>query len=224
MVFSLVLLNACQKAGENANSLAPAPSPTSETVDTAAIETELLRIENDWPRVIKEKDVEAVKRLEADDAVFVYPDGSLGDKATDVKDMEMGALSADSWEMMDLKVHVLDKDSALVTGRTVVKNGKYKLPDGKSKDISGEYRFIETFVRRNGEWKLVAGAQAQIQSPGAMASPVASPVMKPSPTAAASPAAEASPAVSASPGRRPLPPIRIPPKIAPAPPAPKPTQ
>src|SRR5512132_1046868 len=195
LAFSLVLLSGCQKAAEDTNRAA-APSPTAETVDTAAIETELLRIENDWPRVIKEKDVEAVKRVEADDGVFVYPDGSLGDKTTDVKDMQSGALSAESWELMDLKVNVLNKDAALVSGRSVVKNGKYKTPDGKSIDISGQYRFIDTFTRRNGEWKLVAGAATPIREAAAAASP--------------SPASKASPAVAASPATiRPLPPVRI---------------
>ena len=200
--FSLVLLSGCQKAAEDTNRAA-APSPTTETIDTAAIETELLRLENDWPRVIKEKDIEAVKRLEADDGVFVYPDGTVGDKTTDVKDMENGALSADSWEMMDLKVTVLNKDAAVVSGRSVVKNGKYKLPDGKSIDISGQYRFIDTFARRKGEWKLVAGAATPIRQPAAATSP--------SPETKASPAA--SPAVTASPAIRPLPPVKIPPRV-----------
>lgn len=61
LAFSLVLLSGCQKAAEDTNRAA-APSPTTETIDTAAISAELLRIENDWPRVIKEKDVEAIKR------------------------------------------------------------------------------------------------------------------------------------------------------------------
>ena len=219
LVFSLVLLNACQKA-ENANSAAPTPSPTPETVDTAAIEAELLRIENDWPRIIKEKDAETVKRIEADDALFVYPDGSVGDKNTDVNDIGSGALTADSWEMLDLKVNVLSKDTAVVSGRHLVKNGKYKTPDGQVTNVSGNYRFVETFVRRDGAWKVVAGLTIEIK-PGAMASPTPSPAAKPS-SATAAPAADASPAVSASPVRRPLPPVRVPPvKVAPAP---KPTQ
>lgn len=196
LAFSLVLLSGCQKAAEDTNRAA-APSPTTETIDTAAISAELLRIENDWPRVIKEKDVEAIKRVEADDGVFVYPDGTVGDKATDVKDMESGALSADSWEVMDLKVTVLNKDAAVVSGRSVVKNGKYKMPDGKSIDISGQYRFVDTFARRNAEWKLVAGASTPIRQPLAVASP--SPSSKASPAAAASPAAGASPRTTASP-------------------------
>jgi hypothetical protein len=215
LMVSLVLLSGCQKAAEDTNRAAAAPSPTTETIDTAAIETELLRIENDWPRTIKEKDVEAVKRVEADDAVFVYPDGSVGDKTTDVKDMENGALSADSWEIMDLKVTVLNKDAAVVNGRSVVKNGKYKMPDGKSNDISGQYRFIDTFARRNGEWKLVAGASTKIGQPVATATPTVkpSPAMTPLPATTSAPAMRPSPAMTASPATRPLPPIKVlPPK------------
>ncbi len=220
LVFSLLFLSGCQKA-PNANGVAAAPSPTAETIDTGAIEAELLRIEHDWPRIIKEKDAEAVKRIEADDAVFVYPDGSLGDKNTDVNDIGSGALTADSWEMLDLKVNVLNKDAAVVVGRHLVKNGKYKMPDGTSKDISGNYRFAETFVRSDGAWKVVAGLTVKIEAPDAAASPTVSPAAKASP-AAASPAADASPTVSGSPVRRPLPPVKVPPgKVAPAP---KPTQ
>ena len=170
---------------------------TEEPVDTAAIERELLRIENDWPRVVKEKDVEAVKRVLADDAVLVYPDGSIGGKADDVRDMESGAMTADSMELLDLKVHVIDKDAAFVTGRTVVKNGKYKMQDGKTIDITGEYRFVDTFARRNGQWKLVAGASVPVRAPAAGAA--ASPGAKASPSAAASPAASPAATRAASP-------------------------
>ena len=217
LALSLVLLSSCQRAPENTN-VAPVASPTAETVNTAAIETELLRIENDWPRVLREKDAEAVKRVEADDAVFVYPDGNTGDKNSDVKDMESGALTAESWEVSDLKVNVLDRDAAVVTGRTTVKNGKYKMPNGKSIDISGQYRFVDTFVRRNGEWKLVAGSSTKVTAPEAAASPAASA----SPATSVSPAAGASPAVSTSPGRRPVPPVKVPPPAVS--PVPKPTQ
>src|SRR6266849_5894318 len=107
------------------------------TPDKAAIEAEITRIENDWPRIIKEHDAATVRRIEADDAVFVYPDGSAGGKDQDLKDIESGALSADSWEVSEVAIKVLDKDSAIATARSVVKGGKYKM-DGKTNDISGE--------------------------------------------------------------------------------------
>ena len=163
------------------------------TPDKAVIEADITRIENDWPRIIKEHDAAAVRRFEADDAVFVYPDGSLGGKDQDIKDIESGALSADSWEVSEVTVKVLDKDSVIATVRSVVKGGKYKTPDGKTQDISGEYRSVDTFVRRNEQWQLIGSATVPVPktaSPTAMASPTprASPSMKPSPTAKTSPA------------------------------------
>ncbi|MBA2705314.1 MAG: DUF4440 domain-containing protein [Blastocatellia bacterium] len=205
-----VLLSGCQPAA-NTNQPVVVTNPSPERIDTASIQTELLRIENDWPRVIKEKDVAAVERVEADDAVFIYPDGSVGNKAQDVKDMQTGALTADSWAVSDLAVTVLDADSAFVFGHSTVHNGKYKMPNGKTMDISGEYRFIDTFARRNGEWKLVAGASVRVQAPMASASPAmmaspavgASPAMKASPMMKPSPAMTHTPAVKASPATTP---------------------
>ena len=201
LVFSLVLLSSCQPAAKE-TSVAPEPDPNTNSgianADRVSIEAALLRIENDWPRVIKEKDAEAVRRVEAEDVVVVYPDGALGDKMQDVKDIESGALSAESVEMADLKVSAVSRDAAVVSGRTIVKKGKYKTPDGKSIDISGQYRFIDTFAKRNGEWKLVAGASAPIRQP-----PAASPEAKTSPPAMASPAAKASPVKKSSPAGAP---------------------
>jgi hypothetical protein len=189
-----------QNTNTNTVSMAtPTPTP-----DKAAIEAELTKIENDWPRIIKEHDVATVRRIEADDAVFVYPDGSLGDKAQDVKDMEAGSLSADSWEVLDLKVNVLDNDSAVVSGRNLVKGGKYKMPDGKIQDISGEYRYVDTFVRRNGQWQVVAGAATPVQK-GASATPT--PKASPSPGASpkAMPAPRSTPALKGTPVPKPSP-------------------
>lgn len=183
-------------APTNANMAVPEATP-----DKAAIEAELTKIENDWPRIIKERDGAAVRRIEADDVFLVYPDGQTGGREQDIKDIEAGSLSADSWEITDLKVNVLDKDVAVVSLRNTVKNGKYKMADGKSTDISGQYRSVDTFVRRNGQWQMVASATVKIQAPAASASPTpkaspsqgASPAMKPTPAAKGTPAAKPSP-------------------------------
>ncbi len=198
LVFAMSLMTfsqlACQPAPDaNRSESTAAPNTNSGRVDTAAIEAELLRIENDWPRVIKEKDVAAMRRVEADDAVFIYPDGSTGGKDKDIKDIESGAFSAESVEILDLDVKVLNNDAAIVIGHNRLNGGKYKMPDGKVMDISGEFRFIDTFARRNGEWKLIAGAAAKVMEPAASASPAASatPAMKASPRATSTPAAKA---------------------------------
>jgi len=162
-------MSGCQKpaapdTNRGATSAANANS-AKETIDTAAIELELKRIENDFPRVLKEKDTVAVDRVEADDIAVVYRDGTVGSKAQDISDIKSGNLSADSWEVTDMKVNVLNKDAAVVSGRSIIKGGKYKTPDGKTIDASGEIRWIDTFARRNGEWKLVASISTPVPKP-----------------------------------------------------------
>lgn len=204
-----VLLSGCQPAANTNEPVAASPSP--ERVDTASIQTELLRIENDWPRIIKEKDSATVERIEADDAVFIYPDGSLGNKAQDLKDVSAGALTADSWQVADLQVTVIDADSAFTTGRNIVTNGKYKMADGKTVNLPSQTRFLDTYARRNGQWKLVAAASVPVMAPTAAASPAmspspaagASPAMKPSPATKPSPAMTHTPATKASPATTP---------------------
>jgi len=180
----------------NTNTVALAsPEPTP---DKAAIESELTRIENDWPRILKERDGAAVRRVEADDILLVYPDGTAGSKDQDLKDIESGALTAESWELSDFQVNVINNDAAVVRLRTTVKNGKYKSPDGKAQDISGQFRSVDTFMRRNGQWQLVGSATVKILAPTAEP--------KPSATAKASPAANAaSPASKPAAPKKPLP-------------------
>lgn len=183
---SLYLGCTSQPTTTNTNSVALAsPEPTP---DKAAIEADLTRIEMDWPRIIKEKDGAAVRKIEADDVVLVYPDGAIGNKDRDIKDIESGALSFDSWDLSEIVVKVLDNDAAVVTLHATVKGGKYKPADGKAQDISGQYRSVDTFVRRNGQWQMTASATV--------------PILKPTPAASASPAAKASPQLTGTPEKK----------------------
>jgi len=219
LAFSLLVLSGCQPTVDTNRNATNENSGASEAVDTPAIEAELLRIENDWPRVMRDKDGAAVRRVLADDAILVYPDGSTSTREEDAKNTEAGMVTADSVEMADLKVKVLNKDTAIVTGRNIMKNATLNLPDGKKMDISGEYRFVDTFARRNGQWKIEAGISTKIDqvmasaSPGPAASPAArttpatsaSPAARPSPATRPSPAARTSPAMRASPATNPTP-------------------
>src|SRR2546425_11844152 len=98
--------------------VAPSALPTP---DKAAIEAELTRIENDWPRIHKERDAATIRKLEADDIILVYPDGVVGSKDQDVKDIGSGSISEETQEISDITVNVLDNDSAVVRVRTTVK-------------------------------------------------------------------------------------------------------
>lgn len=198
LTFTLLFLNGCEPATPTNNAPNANATVATAVVDKPAIEAALLKIENDWPRVMKEKDGAAVRRVYADDAILVYPDGTTGTREEDAKATEAGMVTADSVEMADLKVNVLSNDAAVVTGRTTFKNAKLNPPGAKPIDITGDYRFVDTFARRNGEWKLVAGISTKVEPMDGPA-PAASPGAKATPAAATSPAAKTTPAMKDSP-------------------------
>ena len=67
--------------------------------------------------------------------------------------------------MLEPKVTVMSADSAFITGRSVIKNGTYKDPNVKTPiDISGEYRFLDVYARRNGTWQVIASQATKVDS------------------------------------------------------------
>jgi len=200
-LFSLLILAiaatffgcASQPNPNNTNATAVAePTP-----DKDAIEAQLKALEYDWPRIIKERDSAAVRKLEADDIMLVYPDGTEGTKEQDIKDIEAGEGSADPQEISDLKVNVLNNDAAIVHSRTTIKGDRYRMTDGKCETIIHEFRTLDTFVRRNGQWQIVASTTVPVRTPGPAETP--SPTPGGSPSVNASPRAKPSPALKASP-------------------------
>jgi ketosteroid isomerase-like protein len=193
----LVALAGCQPAAPDTNRNAPitAATPARETFDAAAIQAEVLKLEREWFKAGETHDVEVMKRIVSDDAILVYPDGTSGTKADEVRIAESKAITVEGWEMLDPKVTVLSADSAFITGRSVIKKGTYKDPNrSKPIDISGEYRFLDVYARRNGTWQVVASQATNVTAPTPAASPSASPAAsappsppRPSPTATRTP-------------------------------------
>lgn len=190
----VVVLSGCQPAADTNRNLAPASSTSAkETFDAAAIEAEVLRIEREWYNATKTHNADAAKGFLADNAVIVYPDGTSATKADEIRSIESGAMSSDSYEMVESKVTVINADSAFITGRSVIKNGKYNVPGQKKPiDISGEYRFLDVYARRDGKWQVVASQAVKID-PATVAAAAASPAVSASPSATVSPAAKTSP-------------------------------
>lgn len=163
----VVVVNGCQPALDtNRNIAAATSSPAKETFDAAAIESDLIKLEREWADSPKTKNAEAVRRLLADNVVIVYPDGTTATKADEVRTIESGAITADLFEMLDPKVTVLDADSAFMSGRSVIRNGKYAVPNQKPIDISGEYRFLNVYVKRDGRWQVIASQATKILPQG----------------------------------------------------------
>jgi ketosteroid isomerase-like protein len=177
LIVLVIAISSCQSASPDTNRDASktANANVKEVVNPIAIEAEIIKLENDWAAAAQRHDVEAVRKILADDLVMTYPDGSTGTKAGELQDLESGAITADSWELADTKVTVLSGDAAFITGRGIIKNGKQKIPESKRViDISGEYRFTDIYAKRNGQWQAVASQTTPIKNPAPAPSPVAS--------------------------------------------------
>ena len=163
-----LFLTGCQPAASetNRNAAVATATPAKERVDPAAIEAEILKLEREWMDAPRTKNGEAVRRVVADDAVLGYPDGSVATKADEVRTIEAGDVTMDSFETLESKVTVLDADAAFISGRSSIKNGKYKDPNTKKTiDISGEYRFLDVYAKRDGKWQVVASQATRIPAP-----------------------------------------------------------
>jgi len=179
LLVALFGFSACQRTSPDANRDATKVANANvakETVNPLAIEAEIIKLENDWAGAAQRHDADTVRKILADDIIMTYPDGQTGSKASELTDIESGAVTVDSWELSDTKVTVLGADAAFITGRSVIKNGKYK--DAKTKkviNISGEYRFTDVYARRNAQWQAVASQTTQIENPAPAAPPAPSP-------------------------------------------------
>jgi ketosteroid isomerase-like protein len=141
-----------------AGSVAYAQTPGKPAGSDAGAEQAVTKIEHDMLAALLKKDVASFGRHFADDAVLATPDGALQTKAQLLADLKSGDLALESSTISDLKARVFG-DAAVVT---YVTNDKGKF---KKQDISGRYRWTDVFVRRGGEWKLVAGQGTPIQPP-----------------------------------------------------------
>jgi ketosteroid isomerase-like protein len=212
-VFALISIIAISFSGctnrQSSNGNSSGVASAEATPDRAAIEAQLKAMEYDWPRILKERDGVAVRKLEADDIIILSPDGSDGTKEGDIRDIESGQMSEDPQEISDVTVNVLNNDAAVVRSRTTVKGDNHVLSDGKCQTVVHQFRSIDTFVRRNGQWQIVASATVPVRNPGPATTSSATPGDSASPNG--SPATNALPTLktfpvnSGSPGKKPAP-------------------
>jgi len=101
-------------------------------------------------------DAAALDQYEADDIVNTDPSGHANDKAQDKKDLSSGDVKFESLEIRDMKVRAFG-NAAVATGTNDVKVSV------KGQDLSGAYRFTDTWVKRNGKWQCVASQATKVQ-------------------------------------------------------------
>jgi ketosteroid isomerase-like protein len=137
--------------------VAGATHNSSQSGDAAggAIEEKLYQMEREWADAMMKNDASVIERIEADEYTYIMDD-MTGDKKGDLAEAKSSAFTG-SAELSELKARVFG-DAAVVTGKASLLNATYK-----GKNISGNYLFTDTFVKRNGRWQVVASHSNKIQ-------------------------------------------------------------
>jgi len=112
-------------------------------------EQALIKIRHDWAKARIKGDSSYTRRLEAENCTVVWPDGSIVNKREDLKSMT-GDIGFTEFQIDDLQVRLYG-DTGIVVGQ-----GTIKAHEGKQNLLGGKFVWTDTFMKQNGEWKVVA--------------------------------------------------------------------
>ncbi len=115
-----------------------------------------------WDKAIVRKDREAIEENMADDFRQIDAAGTVNSRAAFLDALLSADLQIDPYRVEDLDVRVYG-DVALLSGRTRM-TGRYQ-----GKPFESHYRYIDVYVRRRDEWKIVSVQISRI--PGEAAAP-----------------------------------------------------
>ncbi len=91
----------------------------------------------------------------AEEFTEVDPGGNVNSKKDNLDSLKSGKLAFTSAVMDQAKVKVFG-DTAVVTARSTIKG------TDSGKDVSGRYRFTDTWIKRDGRWQCVATQATRI--------------------------------------------------------------
>jgi ketosteroid isomerase-like protein len=112
-------------------------------------EQALIKIQHDWAKARIKGDSSYTRRLESENCTVVWPDGSIVNKREDLKSMT-GDIGFTEFQIDDLQVRLYG-DTGIVVGQ-----GTIKAHEGKQNLLGGKFVWTDTFIKQNGEWKVVA--------------------------------------------------------------------
>jgi ketosteroid isomerase-like protein len=117
------------------------------------VEQELRKLETHWQKALTQRDVTMLDRLMADEYLLTTVSGEVVNKARVLAEVKSANATAEV-RNTDVAVRVY-RDVAIVTGLVLI-SGKFN-----DKDVSTRSRYIKVYVKRQGQWRVVA-AQATL--------------------------------------------------------------
>jgi len=117
--------------------------------DQSQDEQALIRIQHEWAEARIQGDSSYTRRLEAEDCTIVWPDGRIVNKRGDLRSMT-GNIVFTEFTIDDLQVRLYG-ETGIVVGQGTIRAQK-----GKEDLLAGKFVWTDTFLKRAGEWKVVA--------------------------------------------------------------------
>ena len=102
------------------------------------------------------KDRATMERLMADDYVYTHSNGTVNDKAADIKETMSDDIKWTGTKTDDLKVRTY--------GNVAVVTGQVTLTGSAKNYVPGPRRFTEVWVQRDGRWRNVGGQTTLVPS------------------------------------------------------------
>jgi ketosteroid isomerase-like protein len=122
---------------------------------TESTEQELIKLEKGWADAVVKKDLAFLDQILADDFTQGNWDGTSQTKAQVLSALKSDDYVASSQVLSDVKVRVYG-DAAVGTGLNTSKE------KSMGKDTSGQYRWTDTWIKRDGRWQCVAGHGSRV--------------------------------------------------------------
>jgi uncharacterized protein (TIGR02246 family) len=123
----------------------------------AGAESELKGLEQQWSEAYTKGDTAVLRSIEAEDYRLVDPDGKVLTKSQDIKELGDKTFSVKSFTFDELDVRMLGDHFACVTGLQTLK-GTYK-----GEDVSGQYRFLDVFEKKDNKWQAIASQVTRVE-------------------------------------------------------------
>ena len=129
-------------------------SAQSSADDDAAKTLE--QMEQHWADAAAKQDIGPVQQMLSDDFTLTISVGRVVDKESYVNKLKDGTFKIESLQYADMKTRVYG-NCAVVVGRVALKG------TWDTNDVSGDYAFTDTFVKKSGKWRQVASQVTRIE-------------------------------------------------------------
>ncbi len=124
-------------------------SSSGQSGSSTAQEQQLIGLEHQWADAEKNGNTAILQRVVADGYVYTDPSGKITGKQDEINMVKNGQAKYQTFDLSDMQAHVYG-DTAVVTGKAKLQGTE------NGKDVSGNYAFTDTFVKKDGQWQAVA--------------------------------------------------------------------